>query len=154
MKNFSYFALCVLSILLIACQKEDPDSKKESGSLHIDVGLHLEVNEVSSVLKSIPVAGDLIVIIYREDGTEAMAFARASDMPSVIELEIGNYYVEAYSDNNLPAEFENPYYYGLTEIFTISSNEQQSVQVNCQLANTIVSVIYSQNIVNSFSNYT
>jgi hypothetical protein len=75
-------------------------------------------------------------------------------MPDTIELEIGNYYVEAHSDNNLPAAFENPYYYGVSDVFSINSNIQQSVLVNCKLANTIVTVIYSDNVMNSFVDYT
>ena len=75
-------------------------------------------------------------------------------MPDTIELETGDYYVEAHSDNNLPAAFENPYYRGVSNVFTISSNIQQSVLVNCELANTIVTVSYSDNVVNSFSDYT
>jgi hypothetical protein len=97
---------------------------------------------------------DFKVTIYMADGAEAMSFESASDMPDTIELEIGNYYVEAHSDNNLPAAFENPYYRGVSNVFTISSNIQQSVLVNCELANTIVTVIYSDNVVNSFSDYT
>jgi hypothetical protein len=96
----------------------------------------------------------LKVIIYQADGTEVMAYDRVSDMPETIELETGDYFIEAYSDNNRPAEFVNPYYYGVSGIFTIGSNTQQSVLVNCTLANTIISVLYSAGIGSSFIDYT
>jgi hypothetical protein len=75
-------------------------------------------------------------------------------MPDTIELEIGNYFVKAHSDNNLPAAFENPYYEGISDIFSVAGNTAQSVQVNCMLANTIVSVVYSDNITGNFLDYT
>ena len=154
MKNLSFLILCLMSALTISCQKDEVKIQKQTGSLHIDIGLFININEVSSLLKSTPLAEDLIVIIHKADGTEVMAFERASEMPDTIELETGNYYVEAYSDNNVPAEFENPYYYGVSDAFTIGSNMQQSVLVNCELANTIVTVVYSQNIISSFVDYT
>ena len=83
-----------------------------------------------------------------------MSFESVLVMPDTIELEVGNYYVEAHSDNNLPAAFENPYYFGSSEVFAISSGSRQSVQVTCTLANTIVSVVYSANVTNGFVDYT
>ncbi|MEN8202896.1 MAG: DUF4493 domain-containing protein [Bacteroidota bacterium] len=153
MKNIYLIAVCLLTVSLISCQKEEPQVIKETGSLHIDVNLFLRVNEVNNILKSTAQTENFKVTIYKVDGTPAMVFENAADMPAVIELETGNYYVEAHSDNNLPAAFENPYYYGGSEVFAISSNTQQSVLVSCELANTIVSVVYSANLMNNFSSY-
>lgn len=154
MKNLSALLLCLMTISIISCQKEEDKIVKKTGSIHIDIGLFISENEVNSLLKSTQQTEDFKVTIYRADGTEAMAFASVLEMPDIIELETGDYYVEAHSDNNLPAAFENPYYFGVSSVFTISSNTQQSVQVNCQLANTIVTVVYSANIISSFSDYT
>ncbi len=154
MKNLSSLIVCLLILFTISCQKEKVKTNKQTGRLHIDIGLFVTVNEVNSLLKSAEAAEDLRVIIYTADGTEVMAFATASDMPEIIELETGDYYVEANSENNLPAAFENPFYYGVSEVFTINSNMQQSVVVNCELANTIVTVVYSENILGSFVDYT
>ena len=61
-------------------------------------------------------------------------------MPEEIELEQGQYYVTAHSNNDLPAAFENPYYYGESVLFTIIPGGQQSVTVNCELANTMITI--------------
>lgn len=153
MKTYYPLMVCLMTIILISCQKDELKPSKETGNLHIDIGLFIRVNEVNSVLKSAPRIDDLKVIVFRADGTEAMTFDSVSVMPDTIELEIGNYYVEAHSDNNLPAAFENPYYYGVSDVFTINSNMQHSVQVNCELANTIVTVVYSDNTMSSFTDY-
>jgi len=139
--------------IITSCQKEEFPTTQQTGSLHIDIGVFLSVNELSSALKSTNQTEEFKVIIYRADGTEAMVFESASIMPDTIELVPGSYYVVAHSDNNLPAAFENPYYFGMSDIFTLNSNMQQSVTVTCALANTMVSVIYSANIINSFIDY-
>jgi len=139
---------------MVSCQKDEVKTGKVTGNLCIDIGLSISIHEVNNLLKSTQQTEDFKVIIYNADGTEAMSFASVMEMPEIIELEVGDYYVEAHSDNNLPAAFENPYYFGVSDLFTISSNMQQSVLVNCELANTIVTVVYSDNVVSSFVEYT
>jgi len=141
------------TVLIISCQKEELPARKETGRLCIQIESALQVNEVNSHLKAAPVIEDFKVTIYHSDGTEAMGFDSATVRPDTLELETGDYYVEAHSDNNLPAAFENPYHYGISEIFSIGSNTQTSVLVNCLLANTIVSVVYSDQVISGFSEY-
>lgn len=153
MKNIFYFMVCIMGITLISCQKEDPEPKKKTGTLHVNIGVLISVKEMDCQYKAAPVLDEFNVNIYSADGTAVFTFENVTDMPVDIELETGDYYAEAYSDNNFPAEFENPYYYGVSDPFTISSNVQEEVQVNCELANTVVSVIYSDNIVSNFTLY-
>jgi hypothetical protein len=153
MKTLFTLLVYFMTIILLSCQKDKFNSQITKGSLHVDIGLYIQSKEVKSSLKSAQSTGDFKVIIYKPDGTEMMTFNHASEMPDTIELKTGDYYVAAYSDNNLPAAFENPYYYGVSEIFTISSNSQLSVRVSCGLANTIVTVTYSDNTRNSFTDY-
>jgi len=145
--------IVLLTIALISCQKDEVITGKKTGSLTVNIGLLVNDHEVNSSLKASGPAENFRVTIFRSDGTIAILFETALLMPDTIELEPGSYYVEAHSNNNLPAAFENPYYYGVSEEFSISSNMQQSVQVNCRLANTMVSVEYSINTVNSFIDY-
>ncbi|KPL15954.1 MAG: hypothetical protein AMS23_04735 [Bacteroides sp. SM1_62] len=141
-------------IISISCQKNEFKPSRETGKLHVSIGLRVNVNEVGRGLKSMPRIEDFKVTIYSADGTLVMAFDSVSAMPDTIELETGNYYVAAHSDNDLPAAFENPYYFGASEVFTIGSNSRQSVLVNCELANTIVTILYSGNVTSSFIDYT
>jgi len=154
MKTLYLFMVCLMMILSISCKKDEINPSRETGYLQVSIGMSIHINEVGSKLKSMLQTENFKVTIYMADGTETKSFESASDMPETIELETGDYYVEAHSDNNLPAAFENPYYRGVSNVFTISNNIQQSVLVNCELANTIVTVIYSDNVVNSFSDYT
>lgn len=145
--------ICILGIFLSACKKEAPKPQNETGTLCVNIGVLISISERPAMYKAAPVLDEFNVNIYSADGTTVFTFENVTDMPEYIELATGDYYAEAYSDNNLPAEFDNPYYYGLTETFTIISNAQEEVQVNCELANTVVSVVYSDNILNNFTAY-
>jgi hypothetical protein len=150
------FLACIILFLFLmdSCQREDSEPVKPKGLLEVNIGLFMNVNEVNSSLKSTLGAEDFKVIIYNAAGEEVVAYDRASEMPAEIELEIGNYYVAAHSDNNFPAAFENPYYYGESDPFIISAGSSHSATVNCELANSMVSVIYSENIKSNFAGYT
>jgi hypothetical protein len=142
-----------MTAFMISCQKEEVQSRKETGSLQINIESAIHVNEVNSHLKAATGIEDFKVTIYQSDGVEVMTFDSTTVRPDTIELEVGEYYVEAHSDNDLPAAFDNPYYYGISEIFSINSNTLQTVFVNCLLANTIVTVVYSSNVTSGFSDY-
>ena len=57
------------------------------------MGLYLEVNELNSALKSTQQTEEFKVTIYNADGTVALSYENALDMPASIELETGDYYV-------------------------------------------------------------
>ena len=153
MKNRYLLCVSLMAILTGSCQREEPDQEKPGGFLKINIGLFIHVNEVNSNLKSTFAAEDFKVTIFNADGSAVRVFAKASELPAEVELDIGEYYVAAHSDNNLPAAFENPYYYGESERFTINAGTTQSVTVNCELANAMISVIYSDNVRSTFVNY-
>lgn len=151
-KRFS-MGLILLVLLQFSCQQEDHEPDRPKGLLKIKIGLFVSVHEVNSQLKSTLGPEDFKVCIHRAGGEAVLTFERASEMPPEIELETGTYYVTAFSDNDLPAAFENPYYFGASEPFTILAGATQSVVINCELANTMVSVVYSENIRSTFSSY-
>jgi len=153
MKKQTLILVFLFPLFMISCQKDEILSKGETGKLFIDISSAIHVKELNSHLKAAPEMEDFKVTIFQGDGTEVMSYDSTSVRPDTIELPVGEYYVEAHSDNNLPAAFENPFYYGTSEIFTISSNSQQSVPVNCILANTIVTVSYSAELTGGFSDY-
>lgn len=146
----------MLSVAITSsCNKEETPvpARPGKGLVKIEIGLFIHVSAINNPLKSTQAAEDFRVEIYKTDDMLALAFERASDMPEQVELDAGDYYVVAHSDNRLPAAFENPYYYGRTEDFTLAGNGEQTVVVNCELANTMVTVVYSDNIKNNFTEY-
>lgn len=144
----------LLSFSLFCCRKEkDSDLPFDKGLLSINVEVDIKINELSPVLKSSFSIDDFLVIIYKENGEEVKRFEKVADLPSQIELKTGIYYVASFSKNMLPAAFENPYYYGRSENFTIEVSETKYVSIACKLANCAVSIIYSENVKTGFSDY-
>jgi hypothetical protein len=144
----------IIVLAFLSCKKDDLNEKKPTGKLMVDIGLYVTVSETSESLKSTSGSEDFKVVIYSASDEEVLVFPRAADMPEAIQLETGSYYVAAFSDNDLPAAFENPYYYGKSETFAILPNDQRTVVVNCEQANTAVSVVYSENVRTYFVDYT
>jgi hypothetical protein len=156
MKNQKPLLLFMLLIAITSsCKKEEipGPAGQDKGRLSIEIGLFIQVSEIDNPLKSTQAVEDFRVEIYRTDDTEMLTFEKASDMPAQVELEAGDYYVAAHSNNRLQAAFDNPYYYGRSDNFTIAQNEDKSVVVNCVLANCMVTVVYSDNVKSSFTNH-
>jgi hypothetical protein len=156
MKNVKPFVLFVLILAAtVSCKKEEtPDpSGMKKGFLKIEIGLFIHVNDISNALKSTDAVGDFRVEIYRTDGTQVMVFEKASDMPDPVEMDAGDYYVVAHSGNRLPAAFDNPWYYGRSDDFTLAENSGQSVVINCELGNSMVTVSYTDNVKNNFTDF-
>jgi len=146
--------LCPLAAIFITCcSDEDLQPLAGKGTLHVDVGIFINPELRESRLKATVPPEDYSVAVFTAGGTEVMNYARASEMPPLIELQSGQYYVVAHSGNDVPAEFDNPYFYGKTENFSITGNETTSVVVTCELANTMVSVVYSDYVKSSFTSY-
>lgn len=140
-------------LLLNNCSKDNLSTDSFRGSLRLTIGLFISVNEVENRLKSTQNTDDFLVIIYNNLESEVMRFGRAAEIPDEIELDPGQYYVVAHSNNDVPAAFDNPYYYGESAMFEITSGGQQSVTVNCELANTMVTIIYSDAVKANYDNY-
>ncbi len=153
MKTKTIFLLLVLFTIL-SCNKEEVSSDVSPGFLKLNVGLFISVNESENRLKSTAGVDDFVVTVYNSLGIQVKQFARASEVPDEIELEPGSYYVTAHSNNDIPAAFNNPYYYGESSVFSITSGAQQNVTVNCELANTVVTIIYSDRVKANFTDYT
>ena len=153
MKNFGFiFLVFIICLAFYACNKVE-SSLNGTGKLKLTIIQSVEVYEYGTKLKSLQVTEDFKVIIYQSSGNEVLVkeYEKASDMPDEIELESGEYYIVAHSDNLVPAAFNNPYYYGISEVFTIDPEVQESITVNCELANCMVTVVYSQNVLDNFS---
>ncbi|MGQ7869475.1 DUF4493 domain-containing protein [Sunxiuqinia sp. sy24] len=143
-------AVCVLSS---ACRNDEPLPEEATGKLNLKVGLSLVVNEVENPLKSTSIE-NLKVEIFSSSSTEpVVTFAHVTDIPEALELSTGIYYATAVSENNPVAAFETPYYYGESESFTIMEGETTQVGITCSLANIMLTVLYSDQVISSFTDY-
>jgi len=148
----------VLSSLIFACtiscenplEKVNPDH--DQGVLQIRIGLEMKIFTANARIQAVN-TDDFLVSIKNDNGEVYLSFDRAADMPASISIDPGSYYIEVQSPNDVFPGFDNPKYFGQTDLFTISANELKVVSVTASLANCMVSVHYSQNVIDQFTDY-
>ena len=142
-------ALCVI----YSCKKEKNDPVQGKGYLDLDISVQIIEKQLDN-LKSTAVATDNFqVIIYNASDEVVITYDNASDMPELIELDAGEYYVVASQGNYSDVGFDLPYYYGRSGNFIVDVESTTSVDVICDIANCAVSINYSSQIKSEFIDY-
>jgi hypothetical protein len=147
-----------LSILILACMNacENPlerlNPDKNQGFLNIEIGLEMKIFKSNARLQAVN-TDDFLVVIKKANDEVYLSYNRAVDVPSDIPVNPGDYYIEVESPNDVNPAFDNPKYFGRSEVFSIAPNELKSVPVSASLANCMVSVIYSQNVIDQFTDF-
>lgn len=141
------------SFLLISCDREGFDygtnkpvvDNRPEGSVNL-ASIKVEVEDASVATKSGASStdvNDFIVRIFDKDRDNKLVKEwKYSEMPEVFSLKVGNYNVAAYSHEQLPAEFDRPFFYGL-QAFTIKENSFTDIEtLRCVLRSIMVTVEY------------
>ena len=140
-------------MLLFSCDPEEDPGEVEYGYLSMSVTLTITSEEANGRIDAVN-TDDFRVTIFDAGGTEVMVFDPYSSAPSEVSLPTGEYYVEAHSNNLVDAAFDNPYYFGRSANFTIDKEETTTIDIEPELANTKVAILYSENVENNFDTYT
>ncbi|MBN1951196.1 MAG: DUF4493 domain-containing protein [Bacteroidales bacterium] len=160
MKSICYLVISVWEAIFITlavflfttCSTPTGRESLPTGKLGLRVGISVSAEDVFRHLKAAE-PEEFVVTIYSESGTEALSYPRAAELPETIELPAGSYYVIAHSNNSAPAAFENEYYSGTSETFTIREGETTEVSLTCSLANIRVTVVYDASVISRFESY-
>ncbi len=147
-----------LSILILACmnacenplEKLNPDL--DQGILNIQIGLEMKIFKSNARLQEVN-TDDFLVVIKKANEEVYLSFNRFADVPSNIPVNPGDYFVEVQSPNDVNPAFDNPKYFGKSDVFSIAPNEIKTVPISASLANCLVSVVYSQNVIDQFTDY-
>ena len=139
-------------VLSTSCKEQSEEAPTAKGLLRIELGINVIVPNDGGSLKAANL-DDFKVFIYTSDDDLFITYDRVADVPDPVELPEGNYYVEVTSDNLVEAAFESPFYLGVSEDFTVEAGETTTVSVECTLANLMVSVVYSQQVISGFDTY-
>lgn len=148
----SRLVIPVAIMITFSCYKDNNTDFPETGFLELNCGISMQVQADFARLKAAD-PDTFSVDIRRTSGELFLSFVRALEIPDLLEMPEGEYTVEAFSRNNLPAAFDNPSYRGESDPFSIVSGDETQITVVCRLANVMVSVIYSDNIRNGFSSW-
>lgn len=152
--------LSVLVLGLSACDEKTGSSK--SGTLRLTLAadtasLHKGINSgitktVSDEFASFLTTDDYRVMIL--SGTDTTkSYDRFDRMPSEVELPEGAYTLIAAKGDDLPAEFENPYFEGRTT-FTVKEEMSTPLEVTATLGNARITAAYTDDFREAYSDYT
>lgn len=138
MKALYKAALPLASILALASCNEDPTPAQPQGKLDLS-SLGVEVDEATS--RAVTDVSAYLVDICKEG--ETLYSYTYSQMPGVVSLAPGQYTVNVRSHELQKAEFDRPYYTGVSETFTIEDGKIQKVDpVKCTFGALKVSVVF------------
>lgn len=151
MQKLKLMILSAIVLFTAACDQDELENS--TGKLNISIGIDIKASPIGGREEEVIALENFVVVIQYEDGSTFIEYDRAADLPSEIELPTGTYRVVSYSNNQAVAEFENPSYYGQSDLFTIDKEELKVITVTCTLDNMKVTVTYSDDVINSFDTY-
>ncbi len=107
---------------------------------------------VSDEFETFLTTADYTIRIVQQSDT-VQSYDRFDEMPSEVELKEGAYTLIASKGDNLPSAFENPYFEGSAD-FTVKAGMSTPIDVTCTLGNARITVDYTEDFKEAYSDYT
>lgn len=143
------FAGAIALMAFSSCMNEDLESKFTAGG---DEGtLELNVEVLQPARRDVSTT-DFPVVIKDASGTVVKEYATVGEVPSSIQMSVGNYTVESHTPGNIAKSMPSPYYKGATDV-EIVKNVTSPVEVVCKMENSQVTVNYDSEFRNVFSEW-
>ena len=149
--------LCCLFLTFFACVQDDVIVSKGLLNLQMNVDttltstLSTKATSISE-LKGFEDADSYKVVISQDSGVVA-EYARFDKMPEELELKPGKYSLEVSKGTKSTAAFNSPYFSGKQD-FTIVEEMTTPVEVTASLANSRVTVEFSDDFIETYKDYT
>ena len=149
MKKLLVFSLCLILGLQSCSDKEDWNKNgivsSDKAALELKLtssGNFTSPTSKSSNTKATVDVNDFIVKILKGDAV-VKEYDSYGSMPSVIELEPGDYTMEAGSKDDKEAAFDQPIYKGSQDL-RLSAGKVTAVNIECKLSNIKFTIICSE----------
>lgn len=153
-KTFGYSLVAATALVLAACSAEESPMTAGAGRINPLVELNSDI--ITTVSKSrsasAPTVDDLKLSLKSADGSYYKTWPSVAQFPTDEAFKIGKYTLEASVGSINVEGFEKPYYYGSTE-FTVNEGRTTDVSLTATLANTMVSIQYTEAFKKYFTSY-
>ncbi len=152
-KKILLFFTAVILYFTACHRTEAPAPAQEFGYLSLNIGLQIEESSAGRI-EAVSPDNFLVTIHDASDGSEVMRWDTYLEVLEEVQLPTGSYFVRA-TNLEFPADaaFEQPWYFGESDVFTIDKEELKTIDVECTLANCKISFNYSQNVLDNFTNW-
>lgn len=136
----------VVALGLTACSAEDSPLGGSTGSIAPEVALDTEVAASARSARSDAelTAEDLVLALTSSDGSYSNSWNGVSAFPTDEKFKTGGYTLTASYGTLENEGFDKPYYFGSTDL-TVTENNTTRVSLTAQLANSMISVEYTDN---------
>lgn len=135
----------------------DPSSTSErQGRILVSVGLDKEVAAPQAMSKASATDADVIDVsdlklrLSSVDGEYTQTWNSVDEMPVSAEYPVGGYKLEAFYGEENAEGFNKPYYYG-SQALTVLENRSTPVSLTASLANSMVTVVYTDAVKDYFA---
>lgn len=150
-------AAAALAVGFAACNDENPWVEGNGeGRISPRVAADATVKDVRPRTRAdgfpVPQPSDLKLTLSKADGSFSQSWENSSLFPTDKAFKTGAYKLEAsYGDADAEG-FECPYFYGETD-FSVVEDEEAQPSVTARLANSMVSVDYTEDFLHFFKSY-
>lgn len=150
--NFLSYLLIILSVL-VGCQTDENAVLNGEGKLNLGIVMDNNLQVVSTRSLASDEAEELMkdckIRIYDTDKL-IRKYLGISDLPAEgIILPSGEYKVRVTAGDSVAASFDQKYYEGI-KTFTINKGVTTTVDVTCNIGNTVAKVAYGESLKNVF----
>lgn len=156
MKILNIAALGLLAtVAFSSCEmKEELYGGKNKDNNQGNLELGIAVKQPYSMSRAETVSADNFPVTIEGSALDnALSYAKATDVPSVITLTVGTYKVSAHSPGELTKQMTTPYYAGEGN-YTISKGANEVATVICKMKNTRVQLSYGEDFFSNFKDWT
>jgi hypothetical protein len=134
--------------LLVACSDENPwNTGNGEGGITPHLTTSGEVKSSIAVRSSaseldVPEASQFSLSLSKLDGTYQKTWSSFDLFPTEDKFKVGQYTMSAFYGDIEDEGFERPYFYG-ESTFSVAEDQSTDVEITAKLANTMVSVAYT-----------
>lgn len=152
MKGILKFILFLEIVLLCSCVNDEKRSGAFGGmSLHLSANSSVTDVTTRSSEEVLPSIQDFSISVLQGDKVQA-SWDKLSDYDEDTTFPVGSYTLKAFYGDIEKEGFDSPYYEGTTD-FNIRGGETTPVETTCKLANTKISIEYTDDFKQYFKTY-
>lgn len=152
MKGILKFILFLEIVLLCSCVNDEKRSGAFGGmSLHLSANSSVTAVTTRSSEEVLPSIQDFSISVLQGDKVQA-SWDKLSDYDEDTTFPVGSYTLKAFYGDIEKEGFDSPYYEGTTD-FNIRGGETTPVETTCKLANTKISIEYTDDFKQYFKTY-
>ena len=156
MKKILYYILPILCFLFVGCTEKD-DIFSGEGNVSFNVNMQEGVKVVTPTralteAQEAELAAKCRIRLYNGEKVLIRRYVGLDAIPSLLKLNVGNYSVRVTAGDSVAASFTEKFYEG-TQTFAVTNGATTSVNVNCNIVNTLVKIAFDESLNEIFTEY-